>query len=82
MAGVHVSHAGETVSTLDTDVAPSKPRAIATTWMRCPFVNRSGSRKARYGAESSTATRAHGRPGARVANATVTGGPATVALSE
>jgi hypothetical protein len=69
------------VSTFDTDVVPLNERAIATAWMRCPFLKRSGSRNARYGAESSTATRTHGRPGTRVANATVTGTPVTVAVS-
>src|SRR5207248_8948256 len=71
---------GTTVATLEIATDPSRARSIATT---CTFsfrLNRAGSRKPRYGGESSDATRCHAPLPRFAANVTVTVGSATGTL--
>src|SRR4051812_4510128 len=70
---------GVNVTTDETDIDPSCPRATATASILVRLAKSSGSTKARYGAESSTATFCHAPPFRRIANHTDTGWPGTVA---
>jgi hypothetical protein len=65
---------GTNARTADTDARPSRPRATATTWTRSRRRKSAGDRNARYGGESSTATRVQRVDlSRRTANATLTG---------
>src|SRR4051794_11548636 len=64
---------GVKVATGEMPTEPSRPRATATPSTRSFFSNFAGVRKARYGAESSTAMRCQVPPWRRIAKATLAG---------
>ena len=70
---------GVTETTFETATEPFAPRATATASTFARLAKRAGSRKARYGAESSIATRCQVPPLRRVANVTDTGAPGALA---
>src|SRR4051794_34676846 len=81
LGGEVVAQRGRTEITFETATEPFAPRATATASTGAPLANRCGSRNARYGAESSIATRRHAPPRARVAKVTEAAPPRTVAAS-
>src|SRR4029079_5674259 len=69
---------GTTDTTFETATEPLATRATDTTSTRARLAKRAGSRNARYGAESSIATRRQAPPRGRIAKATDAGAPLTL----